>query len=374
MQGIAQANSIEEHNGEIVIYGGEHGKTVVDAELNASSGKVHIDGNVINVNRSKINVSGDPAGEILIGGDEKGKHIQLFGKELPNASQTIIYPGSEFIANGENYGNGGKIVLWSDNITRVFGTNNDKSKFSVHGGKMAGKGGLIELSGPHLMVGKVSLDLGKNGTLRLDPYNVFLTNSATSGEDVFVGDPSTYNPNSPNANVSIPDIEGLLGFPSEVTVEIFTTGAGGGSQPGDITISAPISWNTPAGTGILKLFATRNIIINGQISSPNGFLVLSAGNVIAAPAFNNNFAVALQIAYSIISGRFGTLGVPNGLISALYSGFPTLPSPDLVYAKRFYPYDVAYDIYGIAQTENAMDQAYNDVGVATGGACGGAAY
>ncbi|MBL8483046.1 MAG: hypothetical protein JNJ60_12680, partial [Rhodocyclaceae bacterium] len=72
-------------------------------------------------------------------------------------------------------GNGGQIVVWSDQVTRYYGT------ASARGGQSGGDGGRVEISGHQLdFQGTVSTaaPLGRAGTLLLDPANIYLINGA----------------------------------------------------------------------------------------------------------------------------------------------------------------------------------------------------
>ena len=65
----------------------------------------------------KVSTSGaNGGGEILIGGNYLGK-----GPE-PNASATVILEGAEITADALNSGDGGRVIVWSDDYTNFAGS------------------------------------------------------------------------------------------------------------------------------------------------------------------------------------------------------------------------------------------------------------
>jgi hypothetical protein len=63
-----------------------------------------------------INASGTSGGgTVLIGGDEQGKGT------VPNASRTYVSPDSVISANSLLNGNGGRVIIWADDVTGFYG-------------------------------------------------------------------------------------------------------------------------------------------------------------------------------------------------------------------------------------------------------------
>ncbi|HEX8404076.1 MAG TPA: filamentous hemagglutinin N-terminal domain-containing protein, partial [Duganella sp.] len=114
-------------------------------------------------------------GTVLVGGDYQGKNAAL-----PNARQTFVGGDATISANATVGGDGGKVVVWSDEATRMHGT------LSARGGAQGGNGGLVETSGHYLDVAGARVDAGhgkaggKSGTWLLDPYNISVVNDPTS--------------------------------------------------------------------------------------------------------------------------------------------------------------------------------------------------
>ncbi len=162
LNGVAIANSVSQHGGQIILSGGDAGTVSVSGKLLAlgkaagtSGGKIHITGNRVLVNApATIDASGSiGGGEILLGGNQQG-----IGP-LQHALETRIASGASLAADAIESGNGGTIIVWSDNYTDVGGS------LSAQGGAVSGNGGFIETSSHNLLSvhgTKINL-LAKNG-------------------------------------------------------------------------------------------------------------------------------------------------------------------------------------------------------------------
>ena len=104
-------------------------------------------------------------GTILVGGGWQGNDTTL-----ANAATTTVTSGSKISANALEAGNGGTVVIWSDQSTAFAGS------IEARGGSTSGNGGRVEVSGKEnlAMVGEVTTTApnGKNGLLLLDPRNI----------------------------------------------------------------------------------------------------------------------------------------------------------------------------------------------------------
>jgi filamentous hemagglutinin family protein len=109
-----------------------------------------------------IDASGDAGGgTVLVGGDAHGAN-----PNVQNAQQTLIGPDGIIRADAGTTGDGGRVIVWSDDYTRFFGT------ISARGGSRSGNGGFVETSGATLQAfGSVdtSAPNGKGGNWLLDP-------------------------------------------------------------------------------------------------------------------------------------------------------------------------------------------------------------
>ena len=110
-------------------------------------------------------------GTLLIGGEWQGK-----GSNLANAASATMTKSSKITANALDSGNGGTVVLWSENSTTFAGTIESK------GGLNSGNGGQVEVSGHNNLTfsGEVVTlaPHGENGLLLLDPRNITIDANA----------------------------------------------------------------------------------------------------------------------------------------------------------------------------------------------------
>ena len=202
MRGVAQAKSVSQYGGEIILAGGSQGTVTVSGKLNASNkrygrhgGNVTITGNNILIDDGAvIDVSGDAGGgNINIGGSAGGVG------PLPNANAVVLMPGASLLANAITSGNGGNIALWSNNSTEAYGI------LSAQGGILGGNGGYIETSGHYLDINGIQVNtnapMGVTGQWLLDPFDVTISGNADNDPPTgFAG--NTYNPTIETSNIN----------------------------------------------------------------------------------------------------------------------------------------------------------------------------
>lgn len=113
-------------------------------------------------------------GTLLVGGDYQGKNAQV-----PNAQYSYLGKDAVLRADAIESGNGGKVIVWADQATRVFGT------ISAQGGASKGDGGFVETSGKHMLDFHARVNLGaragKAGTLLLDPDALVIVGGTGDG-------------------------------------------------------------------------------------------------------------------------------------------------------------------------------------------------
>ncbi|HEX2582738.1 MAG TPA: filamentous hemagglutinin N-terminal domain-containing protein, partial [Chlamydiales bacterium] len=170
--GVIEAFATVEQNGRIYLVA-EEGGAVVDGTLVAEAGEVRVLGQKVRIEEcAAIDVSGPSGGTALIGGDYQGSN-----PEILNAQETLIAPGAQIHADARSDGNGGKVVIWSDEATFYYG------KISARGGAFGGDGGFVEVSGKYLDFDGLADTLapcGRAGELLLDPINITISAAANS--------------------------------------------------------------------------------------------------------------------------------------------------------------------------------------------------
>ncbi len=138
--------------------------------LTGQGGDVWIQGEVISLERAKVEASGAAGGgEILIGGGAHGKSLYPTAKYLECDSNTSI------IADATLCGDGGGIVLWADRGLIFDG------QLYARGGPQGGNGGAVETSCSGHFIGargKVSTAApqGRLGQWLIDPFSIQIGN------------------------------------------------------------------------------------------------------------------------------------------------------------------------------------------------------
>ncbi len=303
--GLVQAQSIGEQNGEIILYGGTYGIVANSGTLDASGkgagetgGNVRMLGEKVGLlDKGVVDVSGaNGGGTALIGGDYQGRPMQLplpftgTADPLPTAAATYLGRDTVIRADATENGDGGRVIVWADDVTRAYGS------ISARGGATGGDGGFVEVSGRgHLdFQGMVSTlaPLGRTGTLLLDPTNIYIavdqpaaTSAGMSGTDT-----SADTSGAPDFNATTAVTDSLLLASTLQTalsggsVTVSTVNASGtATGAGDINVVSPLAW---AGAGGLTLTAERHInILNGATITPTGtgtITMNATGDIFAA--------------------------------------------------------------------------------------------
>ncbi|HEX2828326.1 MAG TPA: filamentous hemagglutinin N-terminal domain-containing protein [Burkholderiales bacterium] len=275
--GDIRATSMSMEGGRVVLK--SQGDTVVagNSTITATGdkgGTVQVLGERVAVyENAKIETSGEHGGgTILIGGDYQGRN-----PDVQNAKGTFIGGDTIIAANAKQDGDGGKIIVWSDDSTRVYG-----SLSAVGAG--GGKGGFVETSGHYFLdVGGLGPDVGVGGMWLLDPFNITVT-AATNSNNT---NSPNFTPTGNDSQVSAAAINTRLSSGNSVTLNT----AGAGTQAGNITVNAPITKSSSNTSVTLTLTANGSITVNSAITKPsaagnNGDLnvVMNAGDAITVNA------------------------------------------------------------------------------------------
>ncbi len=286
MSGVVQAQSAYvDKNGDIVLDAGPAGDVKVTGTLDASGrtpgtkgGNVTVTGknDVIVGSTATLNASGDAGGgKIKIGGDLRGQGT------TPTAKRTLVATGAQVTADATTSGDGGTIVVWSDENTQVGGM------LSVLGGMLQGNGGLIETSskGDFMVAGSADIRLaapnGLGGTWLLDPQNIIVASSGASGGPAgTVGGNDQFSDNGNTNTILASTVVTALGS-GNVTLQAVN----------DITVSSAV--NSSANSGSLTLRAGRDVNINASINTGTGTFTATAndsgaGTSFSGPAGGNN--------------------------------------------------------------------------------------
>jgi hypothetical protein len=222
-----------------------------------------------------IDVSGSNAGgNARIGGDYQGQGTVF------NAQRTYVNSNSVIKADALNQGNGGRVIVWSDEATRFYGT------ITAQGGLLSGNGGFAEVSGKAFPdfagTANLSAPQGQFGNLLLDPTNITIVQGGNSPSQLASLDNTINNGtlNAARANVILEASENII-------------------------INAPINISA-SGVGITAK-ANNNIEVNQDITTNGGDVNLIAN-------FDNKDGGLLRITNATINtndANFMGTGIGN---------------------------------------------------------------
>ncbi len=179
-------------------------------------------------------------GTIEIGGSRQGQG------PLPNSDAVFIGADAKVNADARERGNGGKLIVFSNLATRIYG------ELSARGGAEGGDGGFIETSGlKYLDVATLpdaTAARGAGGVWLIDPNDLQITAATTANTSTAANTPvagtTTYATTTDTATLSAATINAALNFGTNVVIQT-TTGAPS-SQSGDVTFAAGISKSSGA--------------------------------------------------------------------------------------------------------------------------------
>lgn len=253
----------------------------------AGGGHIAVTGEMIEVAGATIDASGEgKGGTVLVGGDYMGGHaedaalaslgIAREAAPVPTASYVALDADTTIRADGLGNGDGGKVVVWSDEATVTAAT------ITARGGTESGDGGFVEVSANERLafdsVVDVGAPAGASGTLLLDPTDVTI---GTTGDWIIT--PAAIQTALASGNV------------------IVTTSEGGGN--GDLTVAQSLHWTN---ANRLTLSAYRHINVNASITNSGAADIslradktgTGVGTVIFAPGTQISTAGTVSVYYN----------------------------------------------------------------------------
>src|SRR5471030_1011142 len=355
MSGTVQTNTIGGQTGSIDIIGGEGGGVEIGGLLQATGsghnygGSVAVSGSTLLVS-GKIDTSGAQGGRVALAdtrratvsgtvkatgrtgtggtitataptlalkgatldasGATGGGTISLGGGlhgggTLAHSNIVTIDSATTIAANATETGNGGSIVVWSDQSTDFAGL------ITARGGANGGNGGNVEVSSKAVLgyngLTVLTAASGVNGTLLLDPDDIYIVGGGSAAA------PAGWS------TIGVTTLAAQLAV-SSVVLDT-STGSGGN---GNIILAAgaDLAWTS---TSRLTLAADNSIVLAGTVTAPNGSLTLTAPGSITDTASAAVSASAIDLTAATISlagtwqangGLFGISGHDGVLISS----------------------------------------------------------
>lgn len=191
-------------------------------------------------------------GQVLIGGD-----IQGANKAIPNAKSVYVGEHSTVSASGLQSADGGKVVVYADEVARIYGS------MAAKGGPRGGDGGFVETSGKttfdlHSVPDVSSID-GRAGEWLIDPYNLTISDAATRNVDTDI------DPFSAVGSDAVLDVA-LITQALDSGTNVFITTESDGPEDGNITLDTPILYSGTASPS-LTLSASNDIRLNADIDA-----------------------------------------------------------------------------------------------------------
>ncbi|EEG2708512.1 filamentous hemagglutinin N-terminal domain-containing protein, partial [Salmonella enterica] len=288
--GTVEAKGLANRGGEIVLNGGDSGVVSQSGHLLADSqtgqgGKITLEGQNIHLAGGSLTTATGKTGggEVYVGGGWQGQD-----SHIKNASKVVMDKAATVDVSATENGNGGTVVLWSDDYTNFRGT------VLAKGGAKSGDGGRVETSSHRNLQASGAVDAsaraGHGGEWLLDPTDVTIVGAgADTGIDSATADGTDiFTPTASGGQILNSSIVNQLNAGTSVTVK--TSGTDTDGETGNITVNANII--KTAGTDAkLTLLADNNISTgdNVSIGATTGKLNLDllAGNT------TNNASISL---------------------------------------------------------------------------------
>ena len=261
-EGTIRATGVEDRGGQVYIVADSgkvsHSGTIDASNANGVGGTVHVLGDQVEVS-GNINASGlTGGGEILMGGDYQG-----LNQQIKNATETVIGSLAVIQADALRSGNGGKIIVWSNENAAMYGS------LTARGGTESGNGGFIETSGKKYIYidpttvpdASARAEGGEGGSWLIDPNNISIV--AGSGN-------TAINTGTPFASTNDSSILGVDLISTALTggtsVTVTTASAGTNAELGNITWGSGVTLDYDGkGAASLSLVAENDILFDGKI-------------------------------------------------------------------------------------------------------------
>ncbi|MEO5831256.1 MAG: filamentous hemagglutinin N-terminal domain-containing protein, partial [Rhodanobacter sp.] len=340
--GVIDASGINTDGGVVRLVG-NGGNTTNSGTIDASGergGSIQVlsDKDVL-LTGGTLDASGTHGGgEVLIGGDEHGTNPLV-----QNAEHTQVASNVTINASATQTGDGGKVVVWSNQGTQYYGN------IVTRGGDLAGNGGFVEVSGKDFLEFSGTADRlaphGLAGTLLLDPTDLTISGTGSSSATCTAG---TCTSNANTSTLKTSDLQtALASGPVNVNATAGTGGGGGtinwtggtvaagghsltltgtsiafnGTLTGllDLTFTGanPTGTGSATGTGSITGIGASAFNLSGLKTgtaggiSFNGFTAADAQTITGASGFDSATKISQGMAFAAATSVTGTGSITN---------------------------------------------------------------
>ena len=324
--GYIQAASLQNIDGKIVLTGA--GADIIVSGTLDVSGQDNADGGTIN-----------------IGGDYQGQG------ELAKADTVEITETAKLYSDADNNGDGGDIIVWSEEETI------SRGEYYARGGDESGNGGLVETSskGDLDVNGTYVNTLAENGDAGywlLDPDNIIVGDTGDDYDPSIHGDASTTG----TANISV------------ATLNSADTGIVLAAS-NDITFSGELNI-IESGVGVQAL-AGRNLTVNagGTLRTNDGDIFLTAGNDLtinnSSTLFTRGGDIGLTASLGTLTINSSSLGTWGGYVNLVGKTSVSITSTDINTTGGIYPGFIVMNGDNTLYTGTLMDKGDYETTVET---------
>jgi hypothetical protein len=312
--GLIQASAASVQGGRVVLKAVDHAETsgtVIAQGAAGAGGQVDLLGRTVGVMGGAVIDTSNAAGggQIRVGGDYLGGN-----PDVPNAQITYVAADAQLRANATGGGDGGRVIVWADDTTRVHGS------IQARGGANGGKGGFVETSGKRYLDANgarvdASATAGQAGQWLLDPSE--LTISVAGIDTSSLSNPFTAG--ATNSLLTLATLNTALNGGTSVILRTDGTGTGGsGNIVFDASAGALDIVRTAGGSQTLTVDAYNDVVFTGGATSfrtqggsgQNLQVNLQAGNAVRT---NSGASVSLatdnngsNVTASVLNGKTWT--------------------------------------------------------------------
>ncbi|MEY4590921.1 MAG: hypothetical protein RL497_2997, partial [Pseudomonadota bacterium] len=291
-QGIISADSQTASAGNIEITAKDKNETkdkgtvTAVAHTNGKGGDIKLLGDKVGLlDNAKIDASGaNGGGQVLLGGDKTGSNSLI-----KNAQFLTVGEKTEVKVDAAQVGNGGKLIAFAEDTTRIYGA------LSVRGG-IDGRGGFVETSGLKGFEIENAPDIssatyGLSGYWLIDPYDINISGIASTQTNISLS-AGIYSP-SDNAVLGWGAIASALDQDAGATVEVKTSPTP--DAGGTIKISTNFDFSTQRNNSTEGFNSTLILTADKNIETTSAVTSIKASN-------NNRLNIELNAKEEIILG------------------------------------------------------------------------